>query len=145
MLFTHIHVQRYETLLRSTAFTATSMRHTVQSQPPHHQNLAPWPKMIFDMDQKYLPVLFDSFFIGGNFGANRVARQLLQLNAHSFIKITIILQHTSSYMFQAYWPTIRQHTFVQNSWLTFSARSRTARNLSMCNAYLVAQVVHWKQ
>ena len=51
-LFTHIHVQRHETLLGSTAFTAT-----------HHQNLAPWPKMIFDMDQKYLPVLFDSFFL----------------------------------------------------------------------------------
>jgi hypothetical protein len=56
--------------------------------------------MIFDVDQKYLPFLSDSFFIAGNFGVNGVARQLLQLNAHSFIKITIILQHTSSYMFQ---------------------------------------------
>jgi len=41
------------------------------------------------------------FFIAGNFGVNTVARQLLELNANSFIKIAIILQHTSSYMFQA--------------------------------------------
>jgi hypothetical protein len=43
---------------------------------------------------------FIQFFIAGNFGVNTVARQLLQLNAHSFIKIAMILQHTSSYMFQ---------------------------------------------
>jgi len=49
----------------------------------------------------------------------------------SFIKITLILQHTGCYMFQASLAHHREHTLVHNRCLTFSACSRAAKNSSM--------------
>jgi hypothetical protein len=50
------------------------------------------------------------------------------MNAHSFIKVTI-LQHSTFYMFQA---SLAHHQSTQLD-KTFSACSRTAENSSICN------------
>jgi len=69
-------------------------------------------------------------------GLRNVFQLLLQLepiNAHNFIKIIIILQQTSSYMFQALSAHHQEHSIVQHCCLTFSACNRTTENSSMCN------------
>ena len=70
--------------------------------------------------------------------------QLLQYEprkAYSVIKITIILQHTNSYMFRQYWLIIREHTIVQNICLTLSACSSAAENSTTCNIYVADRAV----
>jgi len=49
----------------------------------------------------------------------------------SFIKITIILQHTGCYMFQASLAHHREHTIVHNRCLTFYACSRAVKNFNI--------------
>ena len=76
-----------------------------------------------------------------------IINKLLQfkpMNALNFIKITIILQHTSSYMFWALVPIIMEHTIVQNSSFKTAACHRVARNSPMDNIHTVGWVVHWK-
>jgi len=49
--------------------------------------------------------------------------------------------------FGHHWPSIREHTIVQNSCLTFSACNRAAENSSPYNIYIVDQVKYnrWPQ
>jgi len=51
-------VMEFLTILGSTAFMASSLRHSGQIQSLHHQNLAPWPKTAFDVAQ----ILFATFY-----------------------------------------------------------------------------------
>jgi len=46
------------TILGTTALMASSFSHIGQIQSRHHQNLAPWPKIAFDVAQ----MLFATFY-----------------------------------------------------------------------------------